>query len=81
MMVFSMWDPVDPLRSVDLFVTEPIDFEELYANSQVIQLEGTSARIASIEDLIRLKRISARPVDLADIEALETIVEERRGRA
>ncbi len=73
MTVFSMWDPADPLRSVDLFVTSPVDFEGLWANSEQIELGGSSARIASIPDLIRLKRISARPVDVADIEALEAI--------
>ncbi len=73
MTVFSMWDPSNPLRSVDLFTENPIDFEELWANSQLVDLSGTSARVASIPDLIRLKRISARPLDLADIEALEAI--------
>lgn len=81
MTVFSMWDPDDPLRSVDLFVANPIGFEELWANSKLVDLAGTPARIASIPDLIRLKRIAARPLDLADIEALEAILaqEEERG--
>lgn len=81
MTVFSMWDPADPMRSVDLFVVNPIDFEELWADSELVDLAGVSARIASIRDLIRLKQISARPVDLADIDALEAILalKEERG--
>jgi len=78
MTVFSMWDPNDPLRSVDLFVANPIDFEDLWANSEVVDLAGTPARIASIPDLIRLKRIAARPLDLDDIQALEGILAERQ---
>jgi hypothetical protein len=58
MTLFSMWDPADPLRSVDLFVENPIDFEKLWSGAEAIDLDGTPTRIASIRDLIRLKRIA-----------------------
>jgi hypothetical protein len=74
MTVFSMWDPDDPLRSVDLFV------EQLWARSVVFDIDGTPVRVASIVDLIRLKRIAGRPVDLEDIAALEAIDERGRDR-
>ena len=77
MTVFSMWDPGDPLRSVDLFVENPISFEELWSGADIVDLDGMPARIASIPDLIRLKRIADRPQDHADIEALEQIQEGR----
>jgi len=77
MTVFSMWDPDAPLRSVDLFVEEPIDFDELWERSVIVDIDGTPARVASITDLIRLKRVAGRPVDLEDIAALEEI---RSGR-
>lgn len=80
MTVFSMWDPEDPLRSVDLFVEQPIDFEELWARSVVVDIDGTPVRVASIADLIRLKRIAGRPVDLEDIAALEAIEERGKDR-
>ena len=78
MQVFSMWDPTDPMRSVDLFVDNPIDFEELWARSELVPLVGATARVVSIPDLIRLKRLAGRPEDLLDIEALEAIMERRR---
>ena len=68
MRVFSMWDPANPMREVDLFVEHPIDFDELWNRSEIINLSHTVARIASIPDLIRLKRLAGRPQDLADIE-------------
>jgi hypothetical protein len=79
MKVFSMWDPANPMRSVDLFVDNPVDFEELWAGSELIPLVGTEVRVASIPDLIRLKQLAGRPEDRLDIEALETIMK-RRGK-
>ncbi len=73
MRVFSMHDPAQPMREIDLFVEHPIAFDELWARSEVLALTTTSVRVASIPDLITLKRVASRPQDLEDIEALEAI--------
>ena len=77
MQVFSLWDPDDPLRSVDVFVENPIGFEDLWQRSEVVELEGAQTRIASIPDLLELQRRADRPQDRADIEALEAIAAAR----
>jgi len=74
MQVFSMHDPANPMRVVDLFVNHPIPFEDLWSRSVMMELRDTKVRVASIPDLIRLKRLSGRPTDLADIEQLEAIL-------
>ncbi len=38
-------------------------------------LQNTTVRVASIPDLIHMKRLAGRPQDQADIEKLETILE------
>lgn len=58
MQVFSMIDRANPLRIVALFVKHPIPFEDLWARSKVIHVESTSIRIASLSDLIHLKRLA-----------------------
>jgi hypothetical protein len=78
MRVFSLWDPDDPLRSVDVFVENPIDFDELWQRSEPVDLGDTETRIASIPDLIELKRRADRPQDRLDIEALEAITAARK---
>lgn len=80
MRVFTLSDPANPMREVDLFVEHPMDFEDLWRGSEVIELSGTVVRIASIPHLIRLKRLAGRPQDLADIEALEIILRRKEGR-
>jgi len=79
MRVFSLWDPSNPMLEVDLFAEHPIDFEELWGRGEIVKLTHAVARIASIRDLIRLKRLAGRPQDLADIEALELILRRREG--
>jgi hypothetical protein len=78
MQVFSMFDPTNPMRVVDLFVSHPVPFEELWTRSVEFDLRDTTVRVASIPDLIRLKRLAGRPQDQADIEQLESILEAKK---
>lgn len=73
LMVFTMIHPSNPLFAVDLFVDPPISCEELSDGVVMKELDGVPVPVCSVEDLIRMKRLSARPEDLADIQALEDI--------
>ena len=78
MEVFSMYDPSNPMRVVDLFVTHPIPFEELWSRSDEFDLQNVTVHVASIPDLIHLKRLAGRPQDHADIEQLAAILQARQ---
>lgn len=77
MQVFSMRNAARPPLVVDLFVKHPIPFDELWSRADVITVAGVEVPIASIPDLIALKRMARRPQDIADIEKLEQLAEER----
>lgn len=79
MIVFSLWLPDGPVFKVDLFVSEPFDFEATYRRAVQVDLGRTTARVVALEDLIALKREAGRPQDLADLQALERLRDRRRG--
>jgi len=49
-------------------------YEEMRARAEVVDLDGVEVRIASLEDLMAMKRAAGRPQDLADLEKLEAIL-------
>lgn len=71
--VFTLHDPEDPRREVDLFAHEPRPFGELRAAADVREVDGVEIPVASIDHLIEMKRRAGRTQDLADIEALERL--------
>ena len=71
--VFSLWSARFPGTDVDLFVEEPIPFDELFDRAERIDLSGLAVPVASITDLVSLKRAAGRPKDEEDIRALERI--------
>ncbi|RKZ30328.1 hypothetical protein DRQ36_05960 [bacterium] len=76
MKVFQFVNPDRPIEGVDIFVENPIDFAEAYSRRKEVQLGDIAIPIASLDDLIYLKKEAARAKDLADIGALEDIKEQ-----
>jgi len=59
---------------VDLFITEPFDFEEEYRQSLVHEsTPGLPTRIVRLATLLAMKRTAGRPQDLADIDELNLL--------
>jgi hypothetical protein len=54
------------------------DYETLRDRATRIDLDDTPVLVASVEDLIAMKRSAGRPQDLLDVEALETVLERER---
>lgn len=80
MTVFSLYDPRNPLLTVDLFVDPPLPFDELWERAEVMGIGGVEVRVAAISDLVRMKEAVGRPRDLEDVERLREIERERAGR-
>jgi hypothetical protein len=73
MLVFQLWDPANPMRSLDVFVKEPIAFDSLLRDAVSKDIDGVVVRVAGIEYLIEMKQAAGRPRDLDDIAKLRQI--------
>lgn len=61
-------------RRIDILTTASgLHFEETFARSLTVDIEGIEVHIPSLDDLIRNKRMTGRTKDLADAEALEAL--------
>jgi predicted nucleotidyltransferase len=77
--VFSLWHSKIPGFEIDLFVESPLPFDDLYARAQQARLGEKTLPVASIDDLIVMKRAAGRPRDREDIEALLRLKEKNAG--
>lgn len=76
MLAFALREPQVGGGVVDVLVRPEVPFERLHQNAVVGELFSQEVRIASIDDLLTMKRRANRDKDRLDIVALEKI---RRG--
>ena len=73
MEVFSFYHPKMQMNLIDIFVNEPIRFNEIESEIVMFKARGIEIPVISKKHLKALKRKANRPQDIADIEALEEI--------
>jgi hypothetical protein len=76
-LVFSFWNPQEPYRQIDMFLTRENSFDDLVADAHALTIRGRTIRVASRRKLIQMKS-RVRPIrekDLSDIKALTKIDE------
>lgn len=74
MTVFSLFSDDHRLTEVDLFVTDPIGFDDAYERRVTLAVApGIEATFVGLSDLIRMKRSAGRTQDLSDIERLQEL--------
>lgn len=79
--VFSLWSPDHPATEIDLFIKEPLVFEDAYQRRMpFVLIEGVEVTVIGLDDLIALKKLAGRPRDLHDIEKLNALRENEDAR-
>ncbi|WP_348675907.1 hypothetical protein [uncultured Abyssibacter sp.] len=74
MQVFQLWSDAHRETPIDVFVTEPFDFDAEYDRASRRRFgETLDIPIVSRDTLIRMKRAAGRVQDLADIDNLRLL--------
>jgi len=71
MLVMGLANDKDPLLSVDIMTESPIEFGPAYLRRETVRMSKLRVPVASVSDLIRMKRKSGRPHDLDDMAFLK----------
>ena len=75
MKVFSFFNPNNEQEIIDIMIQDYIDLDQAFRNSKLVSDGDISVHLVSIDDLIRLKEISGRGRDLADLKILRKLKE------
>lgn len=73
MLVFQVWHASQHEARIDLFISEPFEFEKEFAQAPLVALENVETRVLGLEALIALKEAAGRPQDLADVAILREL--------
>lgn len=74
MLVFSFFDPDNPLLILDVFVREPFPFKSMDERSVPMDIGGITIPVCAIQDLIAMKTGTGRTKDEEDIKYLQGLL-------
>ena len=77
--VFTFIDPKKPFRQVDIFLVNPMNFEEVHERREEMTVGGIRMAVVCMEDLIAMKSSAGRPRDFEDVDHLRKIAALRGG--
>lgn len=70
---FTLQDPANPLRQVDLLLASSVPFDEIERTAETMVAGELEIPVATIDVLVRMKSGTGREQDASDVEALERI--------
>ena len=74
MTVFSLFSATHPGTEIDIFIEDPLGFDQAITNAMNVEIaKGVAAPVCSLSDLLKLKSIAGRPQDLLDIQKLKAL--------
>lgn len=77
MKAFSFVNPSWAISAIDIVIDSPIDYNKAKKRMNHIMLQDTSIPVLSINDLIKMKEVTGRSQDKADIRYLRRLRDEK----
>ena len=71
MRAFSFYHKKEHTKVVDIVLEHPLDFTEVFQRGAIKKVDDIEIYVASIDDIISMKKVSNRPKDLSDMEMLK----------
>ncbi len=68
---FVVNDVEDEFVVLDLILAEKDEFIKAVQNALIVDIDGVNVHVISPADLIKVKKLSGRPIDLMDIQTLQ----------
>jgi len=65
------------ISEIDVVIDSPVDYDKALKKLEHINLQGVSIPVISIDDLIKMKRITDREQDISDIRYLRKLKNEK----
>lgn len=73
MVVFSFVHKNPPFEIVDMFIDEPIKFQDIYKQRKIIRIDNVRVPLIGIDHLIKLKQKADRLKDREDVAQLKAV--------
>ncbi|HTT36494.1 MAG TPA: nucleotidyl transferase AbiEii/AbiGii toxin family protein [Burkholderiales bacterium] len=77
LIAFALLGATPQVPVVDVLLQHPLDFDAAFGRAELRDAEGVTVRVASVQDMISLKRSAGRQQDIADVEHLARIQAQR----
>lgn len=78
MVAFALRPPAPMGPTVDILIDPPIAIDEALKRAEIKIIDGVRVSLATVEDMISLKRSTGRTQDDADIEQLNKLIKRRK---
>jgi len=72
---FSFYHRTESFKVIDIVIVQPLDFNEAFKRKTIKKVGSIEVYLASIDDLIAMKKQVGRAQDLSDITLLERVKE------
>lgn len=73
MKVLTFYHPQRQINQIDVFVNEPLKFDDIEREIAWVKAKDITIPVVSIAHLKMLKTMSGRPQDIADIDAIDEL--------